>query len=181
MQAPAGPVGGGGKQLDYLLVDLDIAPLISNLRLVTDTPWAPHCGIAFDINRRPEQVFIKTLRRPKPFRCPIGDDKKVQRWETTDEEWRNALDGAEWRALNMVRRAIDEDDVSLRFASDMGILEECINRTAEYAKWSMAAEGLVTDKLQVAKSRGGQPCGRGTLPRYEWQSLAEKYALGPVE
>ena len=57
----------GRSNIDYLIADHDIAPLIDQMRIVPDVPWKPHVGISFRINRRPEHVMTNQIIKPKPI------------------------------------------------------------------------------------------------------------------
>ena len=64
----------GNTLIDYLLISIDIVKLIFNIRIIYAVPHWPHYGIAFDVNRRTDQ--IRVLKRCKPQPLPNSVDEK---------------------------------------------------------------------------------------------------------
>ena len=56
----------GRSNIDYLIVDHDVALLIDQVEIVLVAPWQPHVGIAFRTNSRPEHVKTNQILKPKP-------------------------------------------------------------------------------------------------------------------
>ena len=71
---------GNASQLDYILCDRDIAPLIEDVRLEPVVPWAPHSALTFAVSRRPQDISIRKLKVPKNLCYAKDEQGALQRW-----------------------------------------------------------------------------------------------------
>ena len=130
----------GWSLLDYLIVDADLAPLISNLQLVADVPWGPHLAITFELNRRPEHVKIQVLERPKPLPDAFDDKGNASHWDIPEHQWNTIFEEAYEPAAASVRSSLGSCPEIWKHAELHGIQAEAEARAIHYAQWSRAVE-----------------------------------------
>ena len=170
----------GRKQLDYLLVSIDLIPFISNMKVVRDVAWSPHSAVTFDVDRRPERVHFQTLSKPAPLPYAKNDNGLSLPWCTTAEEWNEKLRQCKGRAEAAIDNTRDDDSGTWQHASSLGITEEARKLSIWYAQWSMAVEDTIIEQSQDGKHHKDKR-GRGMQPSYKWETLASKSSNLPIE
>ena len=69
----------GSPLLDYIVCDVDVAPLLGDLSLEVG-PWGPHSSIRFSVNRRCEHIKTLQLIKPKPVTASVDDKGVPVQW-----------------------------------------------------------------------------------------------------
>ena len=67
--------------------------LIERVEIDQAVPWAPHSGTSFRIKRKPEEVLIKKLKRPKVFDYEKDYKGEPMRWHMTATNWNRLYEG----------------------------------------------------------------------------------------
>ena len=95
----------GRSNIDYLIVDHDIAPLIDQMRIVPDLPWQPHVGISFRINRRPEHVMTNQITKPKPILYEKDDKGQNPPWTCSEDQFEKFYAAEQDNAEKMITQS----------------------------------------------------------------------------
>ena len=156
----------GRRQLDYLLVSLNLIPFISNMKVVTDVPWQPHAAITFEVDRRPEKVHYQALRKPKPLPYDKDENGRATPWTTTTEDWHKELLKHKTKAEKAIDGTRHDESGTWQHAHSIGTTKQTRAVSILYAQWSMAVEATVIAKHKAINQAGNQK-GRGLQPSYK--------------
>ena len=132
-------IQSGYSTLDYLLVSMDILPLVSDISVVPDVPWGPHVGITFSINARPRSLKHWQIQQPLPLRFARDADDKVCKWEVTEQEWQNAKADSLPACSSELARATSKHPHISGYAEQLGILDLSYSFALRNLAWSRAA------------------------------------------
>ena len=85
-------IATGSSQLDYLLIDEQLAPLIGDVSLVSSVPWSPHTGFRFSLLRKPSLIFTSQFVKPKPLPPATDSNGRPCLWECSQSDFQRAFD-----------------------------------------------------------------------------------------
>ena len=101
--------GAGRSNIDYIVVDTEVAQLIDNVSIALDVQLQSNVGIKFRTNRRPEHIHTMQLQRPKPIKYKTDDEGQNRPWTCTAQKWEDSLRRIEYKAKNDIRKSKEQN------------------------------------------------------------------------
>ena len=137
-------------------------------------------AFAFQLSRRPENISIRTLRKPKPLPRQLDDLGQPLQWSISYDKWDQLFAESLQKAQDNIEASKTVNSDVWAHAKDHQLEERSSSLAVRYAQWSIAAERA---QIEANPTDGAayQCMGRGLVPKFVWHSLEQKSIRRVVE